>query len=100
MDSATATTNSFDVFLTPPRILIPKLLRSREGWKARAAARKKVNKAFQIKVRDLTLSRNTWKARALDAEQKLRDTHDTLAHTRQLLDAATAEALPKKILRT
>ena len=98
MDSATTVT----AFLTPSRILIPKLLRSREGWKARAAARKKVNKALQIKARDLTLSRNSWKARALDAEQKLRDTHDTLTNTRQLLDAATAaaETLPKKILQT
>ena len=97
MDSATTV-----AFLTPSRILIPKLLRSREGWKARAAARKKVNKALQIRVRDLTLSRNSWKTRALDAEQKLRDTDDQLAHTRQLLDAATAaaEILPKKILPT
>jgi hypothetical protein len=92
MDSATSTPSPVASFRTPPRILIPKLLKSRDGWKARAAARKKASKALKIKARDLTLSRDTWKERALAAEQKQRDLQDQLDHTCQLLDAATAKA--------
>ena len=92
MDTATPTANTVESFLTPPRILIPKLLKSRNGWKARATARKKANKAFKIRIRDLELSRHSWKARALDAERKVLDLQDQLDHTRQLLDSAKAEA--------
>ena len=45
-------------FRTPPRILIPKLVRSRDAWKAKAADRKAQRKALEIRVRDLEASRD------------------------------------------
>jgi len=45
------------MFQTPPRILIPKLVASRDGWKSKAGARKKALKAAQIRIRDLEASR-------------------------------------------
>ena len=52
------------VFHTPPRILIPKLVRSRDAWKAKAAVRKAQRKALQIRVRDLERSRLRHRQRA------------------------------------
>ena len=70
MDSPLETTPAND-FRTPPRILIPKLVISRDKWKARATARKRQYRKEKIHSRDLSLSRRRWKDRALQAEQKL-----------------------------
>jgi len=56
MDSPT-TTRSASNFSTPPRILIPKLVRSRDQWKAKATARKQQYRKEQIHSRDLKISR-------------------------------------------
>lgn len=45
-------------FRTPPRILIPKLLRSRDAWKIKATQRKAERNTLQIRVRELTASRD------------------------------------------
>src|SRR5271170_5433990 len=70
MDSPAEMTPASD-FRTPPRILIPKLVRSRDQWKAKATARKRQYRKEKIHSRDLSLSRARWKERALAAEQKL-----------------------------
>ena len=72
MESPVETTSAID-FLTPPRILIPKLARSRDQWKAKATARKKQYRKEKIHSRDLEISRQRWKERALLAEQKLQE---------------------------
>ena len=51
-------------FKTPPRILIPKLVRSRDAWKAKANARKAQRKTLEIRVRDLEASRELHRQRA------------------------------------
>lgn len=70
MDRFTETTPA-SVFLTPSRILIPKLVRSRDRWKAKATARKRQYHKERIHSRDLKLSRQLWKDRARGAEQKV-----------------------------
>lgn len=85
--------NTVPDFLTPARILIPKLVRSRDGWKAKAAARKKQYRKERIRSRDLTLSRQRWKERTLLAQQ----------HAQQLqlqLDAAQAELQQLRLRQT
>jgi hypothetical protein len=72
MDSPT-TTRSASNFSTPPRILIPKLVRSRDQWKAKATARKQQYRKEQIHSRDLKISRQQWKERALAAEQRINE---------------------------
>jgi hypothetical protein len=77
MDSSTPTTPASD-FRTPPRILIPKLVRSRDRWKAKATVRKRQYRKELIHSRDLELSRQRWKDRALAAEQKVLDLEQQL----------------------
>jgi hypothetical protein len=79
MDSPDLTTPASD-FLTPPRILIPKLVSSRDKWKAKATARKRLVHKERIRSRDLALSRQRWKERALDAEQNLHELRLQLQH--------------------
>src|SRR3954470_18786488 len=71
MDGSPTSQGSLPSFRSPPRILIPKLVQSRDNWKEKAAQRQRQLKASQIRSRDLTLSRDLWKARALAAEQQL-----------------------------
>ena len=68
MDGATSTTA---MFRTPTRILIPKLVKSRDGWKAKANERKKRLKAARIRNRDLEASRKIWRERAEVAEERV-----------------------------
>ena len=69
-------------FRTPPRILIPKLVRSRDQWKVKAGERKRQYRKEQIRSRDLSISRERWKERALAAEQQLEQTEANLAEAR------------------
>jgi hypothetical protein len=81
------------VFRSPPRILIPKLVRSRNLWKAKATARKRQYRQEKIRSRDLTHSRQRWKERARSAEQKLLELHQELQRTQADLAAARAQVL-------
>jgi hypothetical protein len=87
MDSPAETTPATD-FRTPPRILIPKLARSRDQWKAKATARKKQYRKEKIHSRDLEISRQRWKERALLAEQELQELQQQL----QRAEAGLAQA--------
>jgi len=67
-------------FSSPPRILIPKLVASRDAWKLKATKRKHQLKAEKIRSRDLLASRELWKKRALAAEE---NTHALALQLRQ-----------------
>ena len=87
MDSPVKTKTASD-FRTPAHILIPKLVRSRDRWKAKATARKQQLRKEKIRSRDLALSRLRWKDRALAAEQQLLQTQQLLQDTQaELADA-------------
>ena len=90
MDSPPEPTSASD-FRTPPRILIPKLVISRDKWKAKATARKRQYRKEKIHSRDLEASRGIWKGRALAAEQELLELRQRL----QLAEAELAEARPR-----
>ena len=72
-------------FCTPPRILIPKLVRSRDAWKSKAVARKTQRKALEIRVRDLEISRDLHRQRAEQLQQRV-------AQLEQQLDVALRPA--------
>lgn len=84
MDGATV---SSQTFRTPSRILIPKLVDSRDGWKAKAAERKKKLKAARIRIRDLEVSRDGWKRKNGDTENRNAELQRQLAQAQQ--DVAT-----------
>ncbi len=85
-------------FQTPPRILIPKLLRSRDAWKVKATQRKAERKALQIRVRDLVASRARHRQRADALQLELDRVQLELDHTRQQRDQLQTrlDASPKK----
>lgn len=58
-------------FRTPPRILIPKLVRSRDAWKAKATTREAQRKALEIRVRELSASRDLHRQRAEQLEERV-----------------------------
>lgn len=92
MDRPLETTPASD-FRTPPRILIPKLVRSRDQWKAKATARKRLYRKEKIHSRDLALSRQRWKDRAVAAEQQLQQLQGQLQSTQaELAQARSANA--------
>lgn len=88
MDGATTT---IPTFRTPTRILIPKLVKSRNGWKTKAGQRKKRLKAARIRIRDLEDSRGNWKERAVDAESQVVELKKQLEQTQQDLVTAQGE---------
>ena len=47
--------------------------RSRDSWKARAAQKQQKLRALEIKVRDLSASRDYWKRKAQALSQDLRE---------------------------
>lgn len=78
-------------FRSPPRILIPKLVKSRDNWKAKANQRNSALKKAQISNRDLSHSRNRWKQRAQDAEQQLRLVQQQREQTQRQLEQSREE---------
>jgi hypothetical protein len=89
MDGATGATQSF---LTPPRILVPKLVGSRDGWKAKATDRKKRLKVAHIRVRDLENSREGWRQKAGDAANRIAELERQLAQVEQDLVVSRSAA--------
>src|ERR1700733_9812994 len=91
MDGSTTPKNTVSSFRSPPHILIPKLVHSRDTWKTKAARRKRELKTAQIRSRDLSISRQRWKERALAAEQQAQALQQQLDQTQRLLEQARAE---------
>lgn len=94
MDGATLDCATLDrpAFRTPPRILIPKLVAGRDGWKRKAGDRKRRLKAARIRICDLEASRGCWRARTDAAEREAGELRRELAQAQQALAAANAEA--------
>ncbi len=78
------------VFRTPARILIPKLVRSRDAWKAKANARKTQRKALEIRVRDLEDSRDRHRLHAEQLQQRIEQLETQLEAARRPPTAPTA----------
>ena len=86
------TTRDGLTFRTPTRILIPKLVASRDGWKKKAGERKKRLKAARIRIRDLEASRDRWRQRAEEAERQVAELPGLLSQTQQTLAGVQVEA--------
>ena len=67
-------------FRTPLRILVPKLLKSRNAWKGKSDRRKAQLKAAKIKIRDCSASRDMWRERAERLVQENRQLREQLEH--------------------
>jgi hypothetical protein len=91
MDGSTTLKHPTPAFRTPPHILIPKLLLSRNKWKDKAGRRKRELKKAQIRSRDLSLSRQRWKERALAAEQQVQQLQQQLQQAQAQCEHACAK---------
>ena len=80
-----------DKFRSPPRILIPKLVQSRDKWKAKATTRKHQLHKEKIRCRDLSISRQLWKERVSAAQQELLDLRLKLQQVEAERDQAQAQ---------
>jgi chromosome segregation ATPase len=87
--NASPQTISASQFQTPPRILIPKLVRSRDAWKAKAAQRKTQRKALEIRVRDLETSRELHRQRAQQLQERVDQLEAELATAKRPAPAPT-----------
>ena len=90
MESPAATSPASN-FRTPPRILIPKLVRSRDQWKAKATTRKRQYRKEKIHSRDLESSRQRWKERAVAAEQEIQALQQQLQRAQADLAATRSQ---------
>ena len=82
MDGAATMTEIRQTFRTPLRILVPKILKSRDDWKAKSDRRKVKLKSAQIKIRDVTLSRDRWRRLAESAQEQVRSLQEQLQQSR------------------
>ena len=78
-------------FRTPVRILLPKLLKSRNGWKAKSDRRKAELKAAKIKIRDVSASRDRWRQQAEQFEEEARQLRQRAEQAERERETALAQ---------
>jgi len=98
MDGTRTMTEIRNTFRTPLRILVPKLLQSRDDWKAKSDTRKAELRSAKVTIRDLTASRELWRQRAETHADDNRQLREQLQQAERQRDAALAanEAAEKK----
>jgi hypothetical protein len=73
------------------RILLPKLLKSRDGWKAKSDRRKAQLRAARIKIRDCSASRDMWRQRAEQRAEQARQLQERAERAERELEQARTE---------
>jgi chromosome segregation ATPase len=89
--SATTMSEIRQNFRTPVRILLPKLLKSRDGWKAKSDRRKARLKAAKIKIRDCSASRDMWRQRTEQLSEETRQLRDRAERAERELEQVRAK---------
>ena len=100
MDGNATMSEIRETFRTPVRILLPKLLKSRNGWKAKSDRRKAELKAAKVKIRDCSASRDMWRQRTEQLQEENRHLQERLERSERELEqtraALTLESAKKK----
>jgi len=94
MDGDATMSEIRETFRTPVRILLPKLLKSRNGWKAKSDRRKAELKAAKVKIRDCSASRDRWRQQTEQLQEEtrqLRERAEQAERERDELRAALAQ---------
>ena len=91
MDGNATMSEIRDSYRTPVRILLPKLLKSRNGWKAKSDRRKAELKKAKIKIRDCSASRDRWRQRAEQFEEEARQLRQRVEQAERERDTALAQ---------
>ena len=90
MDGSATMAEIRETFRTPVRILLPKLLKSRSGWKAKSDRRKAELKAAKIKIRDCSASRDRWRERTKQLEEETRQLRERAERAEHELEQTRA----------
>jgi chromosome segregation ATPase len=90
MDGNATMSNIRETFRTPMRILLPKLLKSRNGWKAKSDRRKAELKAAKIKIRDCSASRDRWRQQKEQLEAESRQLRERAERAERELEKTRA----------
>jgi chromosome segregation ATPase len=90
MDGSTTATPRLRDYRTPVSILVPKLVQSRDNWKAKSDRRKHQLKLANLTIRDLTLSRDSWREKYKQLQQQNHDLQQQLEQTQSERDHAQA----------
>ena len=90
MDGSATMSEIRDSFRTPVRILLPKLFKSRNGWKAKSDRRKAELKAAKIKIRDCSASRDRWRQRTEQLEDETRRLRERAEQAERELETTRA----------
>ena len=98
MDGTRTMTEIRNTFRTPLRILVPKLLQSRDDWKAKSDTRKAELRSAKVTIRDLTASRELWRQRAQTYADDNRQLREQLQQAQRQREATLVanETLEKK----
>lgn len=88
MDGTATMSEIRQTFRTPIRILLPKLLKGRDDWKAKSHQRKAQLKSAKIKIRDLSASRDLWRQRGEQRQEENRQLQERLERAERERDAA------------
>jgi chromosome segregation ATPase len=90
MDGSATMSEIRENFRTPLRILLPKLLKSRNDWKAKSDGRKAQLKAAKIKIRDCSASRDRWRQRTEQLQEENRQLQERLERSECALEQSRA----------
>jgi chromosome segregation ATPase len=90
MDGSATMSEIRQNFRTPVRILLPKLLKSRDGWKAKSDRRKAQLKAAKIKIRDCSASREMWRQRTEQLSEETRQLRERAERAERELEQLRA----------
>jgi chromosome segregation ATPase len=99
MDGLTTPTTRLRNYRTPVSILVPKLVQSRDQWKAKSDRRKHQLKLANLTIRDLSLSRDSWREKykqLQDQNHNLQQQLEQLQSERDQAQVALAQAQEAK----
>lgn len=91
MDGSATMSEIRDSFRTPMRVLLPKLLKSRNDWRAKSHRRKAELKTAKVKIRDVSASRDMWRQRAEQFEAEIRQLRQRAEQAERERDTALAQ---------
>jgi chromosome segregation ATPase len=90
MDGLPTPTTRRRSYRTPVSILVPKLIQSRDNWKAKSDRRKQQLKLANLTIRDLTLSRASWREKHQQLQQQNQNLQQQLEQIQSERDQAQA----------
>ena len=90
MDGTATMSEIRQAFSTPVRILLPKLFKSRDDWKAKSHERKAQLKSAKIKIRDVSASRDKWRERTEQLQEQNEQLQQRLERAERERDATQA----------